>query len=137
MIKLVVDTNVLLVSLPSLSPYHWFFQSILKKEFILFVTTEILSEYEEVIASKLSPQTGSSLIRTLLELENVVPTIVYFKYQLIKQDPDDDKFVNCARAANSDFILTHDKHFDILKTVDFPKVKTIKLQELFELLGKK
>jgi uncharacterized protein len=133
-IKLVVDTNALLVSIPKFSSYHWFFQSIIKKEFSLFITTEILSEYEEVIGSKLNSQTASSVIRTLIELENVIPTTVYFKYQLIRKDPDDDKFVNCAIAANTDFIVTHDRHFDILKTIDFPKIKTISLPDLRKLV---
>jgi uncharacterized protein len=135
-IKLVVDTNALLVSIPQFSAYHWFFQSIVKKEMLLFITTEILSEYEEVIASKLTPQIASSVIRTLIELENVIPTTVYFKYQLIRQDPDDDKFVNCAIAANTDFIVTHDRHFGALKTIDFPKIKTITLPELSKILTK-
>ncbi len=68
------------------------FSSPHSKKFTLFVTTEILSEYEEVISYKLSPETASSVIRTLIELENVIPTTVYFKYQLIRQDPDEDKF---------------------------------------------
>lgn len=89
-----------------------------------------------MIGSKLNPQTASSVIRTLIELENVIPTTVYFKYQLIRQDPDDDKFVNCAIAANTDFIVTHDRHFDILKTIDFPRIKTITLPELSALVTK-
>src|SRR5256885_834592 len=100
MMKLVVDTNALLVSIPSYSAYHWFFQALIQKKFYLFITTEILSEYEEVISSKLSLRTASSTIRTLIELDNVIPTTVYFRYQLIRQDPDDDKFVNCAISAN-------------------------------------
>jgi predicted nucleic acid-binding protein len=51
----------------------------------------------------------------LIELENVTPITAYFKHQLIANDPADDKFVNCAIAANALYIVTHDSHFNILK----------------------
>ncbi|MBY0433599.1 MAG: PIN domain-containing protein [Cyclobacteriaceae bacterium] len=84
MIKLVIDTNALLVSIPRLSAYHWLFQAIIKKQLLLFVTTEILSEYEEVLGNKLSPQTATSVIRTLIELDNVVPTTVHWSQSLVE-----------------------------------------------------
>ena len=58
MIKLIIDTNVLLVCISSKSPYHWLFQSILAKEFLLIVSTEILLEYEEVIQQHLGSETS-------------------------------------------------------------------------------
>ena len=43
-------------------------------------------------------------------------------------------FVDCAIAANADFLVTNDTHFNILKTIAFPKVNTISLQEFIPLL---
>ncbi len=133
-LNLVIDTNVLLVSIPSRSSYHWFFQALLQKKFNAFVTTEILEEYEEIVSNKLGSQTAGNLIRMLVELDNVFPTTVYFKYQLIQQDPDDDKFVDCAISSNAHFIVTPDKHFEILERVAFPKIKTITLDVLQKIL---
>lgn len=135
-LNLVIDTNVLLVSIPSKSSYHWFFQALIQKRFNAFITTEILSEYEEIVSNKLGAQTGSNLIRMLVELDNVFQTTVYFKYQLIQQDPDDDKFADCAINSNAHFIVTHDKHFEILEKVAFPKIKTITLNVLEKILIK-
>ena len=39
------------------------------------------------------------------------------KWLLIVQDPDDDKFVDCAVAGQADYIVTNDGHFNILKTI--------------------
>ncbi len=39
---------------------------------------------------------------------------------------DDNKFVDCAVAANASFIVSHDKDFNILKEIDFPKAIIIK-----------
>ena len=35
----------------------------------------------------------------------------YYKFNLIKSDPDDNKFVDCAVIANAKFIVTEDRHF--------------------------
>lgn len=136
-LKLVVGTNVLLVSLPEKSPYHWFYQYLIQGKLDIHVTNEILSEYEEVIGRKFSPELSSAVIKVLMELDNVIPVVVHFKYQLIIQDPDDDKFANCAINTNADYILTHDRHFDVLKSTEFPVVNIIRLPELKHLLENK
>jgi predicted nucleic acid-binding protein len=54
---------------------------------------------------------------------------------LITVDPDDNKFVDCAVAANADFICTEDKHFKVLKKVPFPPVKVISADDFVEILS--
>ena len=44
-LKVVIDTNVLLVSIFDTSPYHWLFQALIQEEFDLAITNEILTEY--------------------------------------------------------------------------------------------
>jgi uncharacterized protein len=39
------------------------------------------------------------------------------------------KFVDCAIAANADWLITNDKHFNILKDIDFPVVNIIRLED--------
>lgn len=51
-LRIVIDTNVMLVSISSKSKYHWIFEKLLNSEFDLFVTNDVLVEYEEVISSK-------------------------------------------------------------------------------------
>ena len=133
-LNLVIDTNVLLVSIPEKSPYHWLYQSLIEDKFCLHVTNDILSEYEEIIGNKLSPQVATAVIRMLAESENVSFTTIHFSYNLINQDPDDNKFVNCAINANAHFIVTHDKHFNILHEINFPKVRIINIHKLQQLL---
>lgn len=47
---------------------------------------------------------------------------VYYKFELIKSDPSDNKFVDCAIKAQAKYIVTNDHHFDILKEITFPRV---------------
>jgi predicted nucleic acid-binding protein len=70
------------------------------------------------------------------ESNHVVRTAVYYKWNLITVDPDDNKFVDCAIAANADYIVTNDKHFNILKEINFPKVSCITIEEFIEILKK-
>lgn len=58
----------------------------------------------------------------------------YFKWNLIPLDPDDNKFVDCAIAAGAQFILTEDKHFNVLKEIDFPAVPVINIDDLTKLV---
>ncbi len=127
--RFVIDTNVLLVSISTKSQYHWIFQGLIHQEFELAITTDILSEYEEIISDKYSAIVARNVIRTLLLLPNVIQVNVYYNWNLIQNDRDDDKFVDCAIASNADAIITHDKHFNILKNISFPSVKIMDVSE--------
>jgi len=48
---------------------------------------------------------------------------------LITQDPDDNKFIDCAFANNCDFLVTNDKHFSVLNNIDFPKINVVNIEE--------
>ena len=133
-LKVILDTNILLVSISEYSQYHWLFKALIDKKFNLYITNEILTEYEEIIGGKLSVDTANSVIRTLLELSNVFPTTIYYKTNYIAQDPDDNKFVDCAFASNCDLLVTNDKHFNIIKKLDFPRINIVKLHEFEEIL---
>lgn len=72
---------------------------------------------------------GHEVADTILQIiENAVNVELvtrYYKWNLISEDPDDNKFVDCAVASNATFIVTHDRHFNVLKKVDFPKVEVM------------
>lgn len=134
-LKIILDTNVLLVSISEYSQYHWLFKALINKEFDVYITNEILTEYEEIISKKISIDTANSVIRTLLELSNVFPTIIYYKTNFITEDPDDNKFVDCAFASNCDLLVTNDKHFNVIKNINFPKINIMKLHEFKKILN--
>lgn len=134
--RVVLDTNALLVSVSEYSKYHWLYQSLIRNDYELAITNEILSEYEEKISEKLNVITAESVVRTLVELENVLPIVPYYKFQLIANDADDNKFADCAIASNAIYLVTNDKDFNILKTLDFPKVNVISVEEFKEILLK-
>lgn len=134
MALLVIDTNSIIQSLPKQSKYHDLWLSLFDGRNILCVSNEILEEYEEILERKTSNVLASNVIRAFLNNPYTFLISPYFKFNLIEQDPDDNKFVDCAVAANANFIVTEDKHFEILKTVQFPKVNIISLDNAMELM---
>lgn len=134
--NVVLDTNVLLVSLPSHSPFHPIFQALRQGRYTLFVTNETLTEYEEQISVRLGVTRTDLQLRELLNLPNVTLIDVYFNWFKIEADPDDDKFADCAFACGADYLVTNDRHFNILKvTTDFPQVTVITAQEFMAVLS--
>lgn len=73
-----------------------------------------------------------SVLGVLETLPNVNLVSTYFRFDLLTKDPDDNKFVDCAIASNSDFIVTEDTDFKALRTIDFPKVEIRSIQEFKE-----
>lgn len=59
---------------------------------------------------------------------------IFYNWQLISNDPDDNKFVDCAIASQADYIVTNDRHFDILSQITFPKVEVISIQQFETIL---
>jgi uncharacterized protein len=123
--KVVIDTNVLLTSISTKSPNHAIFQAIVKGELELCVTTDILLEYEEIFLQQTNPSITSFVMRTINELPHTQLITKYYFWFLINADPDDNKFVDCAVAANADYLITNDKHFKVLKNISFPKVNVV------------
>ena len=132
--KVVLDTNILLVSLSSKSGFRIIFNSFLNEEITLCVTTEILLEYEEIISKYFGKKMASTVLQLIENAPNVVRVNAYFKWKLIIHDPDDNKFVDCAIACNAKYLVSNDKHFNILKRIVFPKVSLLKIEEFKEIL---
>lgn len=111
----VIDTNVLLVSISSKSESHSIFQSIMNREIELAVTQDILFEYEEIISRHIGIEAATNLIKALARLPNVNKINTYYFWQLINKDPDDNKFVDCAVAANAQYLVSDDSDFRIFE----------------------
>ncbi len=68
-------------------------------------------------------------------LPNIEYVTKYFYWQLIINDYDDNKFADCAVACNANYLATNDKHFNLLKKIEFPKINVINLEELTKIMN--
>ncbi len=127
--KVVLDTNVLLISLPKTSMFRPIFDKLIEQKYQLVISNEVLQEYIEIIEQKTNPEIAKNVGELLLSLENVERVEVFFRWQLIQQDYDDNKFVDCAIAGGVRFVVSNDKHFNILRSIKFPVVELMSASE--------
>ena len=134
--KIVIDTNVLLVSISSKSIYRIIFDSLINEEYELYVTTEILFEYEEIFKNFMGVKFAEHVLQLIENAPNVKWVTNYYKWNLIKVDEDDNKFVDCALACGAQYLVSNDKHLSLLKEIPFPKVDVISAKDFKKILLK-
>jgi putative PIN family toxin of toxin-antitoxin system len=134
--RIVLDINVLLIALPVGKKYRPIFDALKNGKYILLISNEILAEYEEKISKKTKPEIAYNVIRMLLNLPNVESVHnIYYRWNLIANDPDDNKYTDCALAANASFVVSDDADFRILKKIPFPALKLLTSDEFLEILS--
>lgn len=132
--RVVLDINVLLISLPVVSPYRPIFDALREGRFELAVSTEILLEYHEKLSEKTTSGIADNVIKLLLSLDNVILQTIYSGWGAMHNDPDDNKYVDCTLWSASDHLVSEDRHFLILRDMGFPTVSVLRVDEFLSLL---
>lgn len=135
MMRIVLDTNSLLVSIGRKSNYRPIFDALLNGEITLLITNEIVSEYIEKIEERTNSIVATNIAELLVSSPDVEKIEVYFKWSMITADSDDNKFVDCALNGQANFIVTDDRHFNILQKIGFPPIEIIRTAEFLALLS--
>lgn len=133
-LRVVLDTNVVIAAMPTHSSYRIILDELFSGQYEVFLSTDILLEYEEKMAQFFDAETSESILGGLFLLLNVHRVEPHFNLKLITADPDDDKFVDCAFAANVHYLVTNDRHFNVLKSLNFPKINVLRIEAFAELL---
>jgi putative PIN family toxin of toxin-antitoxin system len=125
LVRSVIDTNLFVSGL--LSPKGYPAQLVNlwdNKEIDILISKEIFHEYTEVIHRFEKIPVGRR--QKLLEQigDNGVWVEVHEEIDLIKQDPEDDKFLECAVSGDADFIVSGDRH--LLSLEDFRRIPIVK-----------
>ena len=127
--KIVLDTNCLVNVIMPGSFNNDIWQAFRASKYILCVTNEILFEYHEILAKRYNSLIANTVLKELTETPNVEHVNPTYRFNLIKADPDDNKFVDCAVIAGATYIVSNDRHFRELQEYDFPKVNACTLTE--------
>jgi len=133
--RVVLDTNCLLVSISRKSIYRPIFDAFLAGKFTLVLSTDILLEYEEIIERKAIATVAKNIREILINKRNVIWQEVFFQFNLITQDDDDNKFVDVFVASNADYLVTNDSHFNHLKNIPFPNINIISVSDFMSRLS--
>jgi putative PIN family toxin of toxin-antitoxin system len=131
----VLDTNCLIQALPTRSQYHQIWTDFLAGKYVLCVSNEILTEYEEILAQHTSPEVAHNVVEAIARHPQTLYRESFFRFHLLSDiDKDDDKFVDCAITSGADYIVTEDSHFDHLKQIPFPQLNVLTLDEFNKIL---
>ncbi|HAK80830.1 MAG TPA: putative toxin-antitoxin system toxin component, PIN family [Runella sp.] len=134
--KVVVDTNGFLAAIPSKGRNKWLYHAFVSEKFIWVLSNEIIEEYTEQVGEKFSSITADFVMSSLLTSANHLRYEPSYKWQLVEQDPDDNKFVDCAIGVNADYLVSDDRHIrNLLKVKDlFPPVPIVSFKEFKRIL---
>jgi putative PIN family toxin of toxin-antitoxin system len=109
--KVVIDSNVFI------SAFGWdgkpeaVLQLLEQKKIVNHLTAEIFEELKRVVAYpklKFSPSLQTKIIEFVFSWSQLIQ--VRENFAMIADDPDDDKFIECAVAANAEYIISGDPH---------------------------
>lgn len=133
-IRAVIDTNVLIKTINRKNFQFFIYDFFENDRFDWIVSTSILDEYEEKLIEFYSQKTAHLVLEILCTANSVIFSEPHFQWNIIEEDPDDNKFADLAISSNADCLVTFDKHFNIFKEMDFPRltvVNPIQFQKLF------
>ncbi len=132
--NVLLDTNVLLQAIAHRSRLRPIWNAFLSRVFALYVTSDVLLEYEEQLSERTSSQVAQSIISLIEKADNAHFIFFYFQWNAITIDPDDNKFFDAAVAAGADYLVTNDAHFNEAKRLRFPKVAIVSADEFLTFL---
>jgi len=135
MLRAVLDTNAFVSAVIAKGNESELLMAAHRGDFKLVTSLEILNEFKDVISR---PKFGFSkeqiqnvLLHIIEAAEIVQPNI---KLDIVKEDPDDNKIIECAVFSKADFIVSGDRHLLKLKRTD--GIAIIRSAELLNQLRK-
>jgi len=134
MIKVVLDTNVLISATFWRCPSNEITILVAKQKITCFTSTEIVDEYAKILKRdfKQSESQNEEKVEGILLFSQIVsPTT---KITAVKDDPEDNKILEASIDANADFIVSGDKH--LLKLKEFKGTKILTAREFLEVVRK-
>ena len=132
--KVTVDTNFLISATQwDYSVAHKLLKKLILSDAKIFTTQDIFDETAEVLERDFEYNKN--------EAKNIVEKILLFaklieprqKVDVIKDDPDDNRVIECAIESSSDYILTYDRH--LLKLKEFREIKIITPEEFNKIIN--
>ena len=129
--NVVVDTNVFVSSFFGGKPRE-IIRLWQNQRMTLCLSKDILEEYMEVLRRlELNKDILSELMELFARGFNILFTRKTPSLRVVKNDPDDDKFIECAAALKAEFIITGDK--ELLSVRNYNEICIITPADFLEL----
>ncbi len=131
--KVTVDTNFLISATQwDYSVAHKLLKKLILSGAEIFATQDILGETSEVLERdfEYSKSEAKNIIEKILLFASLIEPKQ--EAEIIKDDPDDNKVIECAIESSSDYIITYDWH--LLKLKEFKRIKIMKPEEILKII---
>jgi predicted nucleic acid-binding protein len=96
------------------------------------VSEDILHEYEEILIEHAAPGIAELVLEVFVESPEAIYQRIFYNWNAITADPDDNKFFDAAVAGNANFLVTNDAHFKEALKVKFPEVDIVSADEFLK-----
>ena len=125
MMKIILDTNVFISGIFFSGPPSQILKAWQDKSFQIVLSEQILFEYQRV-ADELSSKYPQVEIAPIIELVTIHGQLIDTKGIDISvcEDPDDDKFIECAIAGKCGIIVSGDRH--LLKLSEYKSINILR-----------
>jgi putative PIN family toxin of toxin-antitoxin system len=124
--KIVVDTNVLVSGVFFGGLPRKILSAIVGKKITACATTEIINEYEEIVQEMIERKQGhinQTILAPLIQSMEIIESVTRIE---ICRDPDDDKFIECAKDSRALYIVSGDKDLLVLGEYENIQIVTAK-----------
>lgn len=133
--RVVFDTNVLISAFISKgTPYHLLSKA-LEGEFELMISPDIFDEFRNVINRekfKLSIKQIEESSMILFRVPEMIQPL--YKVNVVHEDPDDDRILECAMSSHADLIISGDRH--LLQLTEWEGIKILTPSKALEFIGR-
>lgn len=132
--KISVDTNFLVSATQwDYSVAHKLLVKLLEEEVQIFTTKDVLQEFSKVLERdfQYSNEEIAKIIEKVMMFTHLIETTS--KLDVIRDDPEDNKILECAVDSGSEYILTYDQH--LLKLKEFLGIKIVKPEDFLKILA--
>lgn len=121
--KIVIDTNVLISGVFFGGFPRKILSAVVSQKITACATTEIINEYEEIVQEMINRKQGhinKSILSPLIKVMEIIEPVIHVE---ICRDPDDNKFLECAKDSHALYIVSGDK--DLLVIEQFENVQIV------------
>lgn len=124
--RIVIDTNVLISGVFFGGFPRKVLSSVVGQKITACATAEIINEYEEIVQEMIDRKQGHidrSILSPLIKAMEIIETVTRIE---ICRDPDDDKFLECAKDAHALYVVSGDKDLLVVKEYESIQIVTAK-----------
>lgn len=128
--RIVIDTNVLISGVFFGGFPRDILSAVVSHKITACATTDIINEYEDTVQEMISRKQGHinrAILSPLIKAMEIIEPVTHIE---ICRDPDDNKFLECAKDSHALYIVSGDK--DLLIIEQFGNIQIVTAKDFCE-----